>query len=283
MMELLQLRYFYETAKNENIARTAERYMIPASSVSASVKRLEEELGCKLFDRQSNRISLNENGKLLQNSLGVIFEELDRTVSKIKSREPMKTEIRILILAMQDYVSKLMLRYQELHPNVHFIAMFDTSNQESFDYDIIIDKPCDGYTEYRRRELGSYQISFKAVPDHPLVGKPLTMRDLRNERFVTLEIELGANSILFDCCKNAGFYPNIVLQTNDRQCFMDSTAAGIGLGLWLNSALDPAPRGLVDLDVRDLHLNSSVCLYYKQGVFDEQLNGFVEYLSACDF
>ena len=34
-MELLQLRYFYESAKNENFAKTAEKYMVPASSVSA--------------------------------------------------------------------------------------------------------------------------------------------------------------------------------------------------------------------------------------------------------
>ena len=31
-MELLQLRYFYESAKNENFAKTAEKYMVPASS-----------------------------------------------------------------------------------------------------------------------------------------------------------------------------------------------------------------------------------------------------------
>ena len=47
-MELLQLRYFYESAKHENFAKTAEKYMVPASSISASVKRLEDELGCKL-------------------------------------------------------------------------------------------------------------------------------------------------------------------------------------------------------------------------------------------
>ena len=41
-MELLQLRYFFESAKNENFAKTAEKYMVPASSVSASVKRLED-------------------------------------------------------------------------------------------------------------------------------------------------------------------------------------------------------------------------------------------------
>ena len=49
-MELLQLRYFFDSAKTESFAKTAEKYMVPASSVSASVKRLEKELGCKLFE-----------------------------------------------------------------------------------------------------------------------------------------------------------------------------------------------------------------------------------------
>ena len=72
-MELLQLRYFYETAQTESIAKTAERHLVPASSVSASIKRLEDELGFKLFDRQSNRIVLNENGKNFQRTCMTIF------------------------------------------------------------------------------------------------------------------------------------------------------------------------------------------------------------------
>ena len=139
-MELLQLRYFYESAKSENFAKTAEKYMVPASSVSASIKRLEDELGCQLFDRKSNRITLNDNGKLLQNSLDVIFDELDQTLAKIKAHKPLKTEIRILVLSMQEYISKLMFEYHQKNPNVSFVAMFDTGNNEMFDYDIIIDK-----------------------------------------------------------------------------------------------------------------------------------------------
>ena len=68
-MEFLQLRYFFESAKNESFAKTAEKYQVPATSVSASVKRLEAELGCELFHRSSNRIMLNDNGKRLQKSL----------------------------------------------------------------------------------------------------------------------------------------------------------------------------------------------------------------------
>ena len=42
-MEMLQLRYFYESAMAESISKTAQKFMVPASSVSASIKRLEKE------------------------------------------------------------------------------------------------------------------------------------------------------------------------------------------------------------------------------------------------
>lgn len=282
-MELLQLRYFYESAKHENFAKTAEKYMVPASSISASVKRLEDELGCKLFERRSNRIALNENGRQLQSSLAVIFEELDQTVEKIRTNKPIKTEIRILVLAMRDHISQIMFEYQKLHNNVHFVAMFDVDNNEAADYDLIIDKQCDAYQEYKRRELGSYNVCFRAVSDHPLIGKEITMKDLRNERFITLEYELGLNSTLFECCKNAGFYPNIVLQTNDRQCFKHSAVEGIGIGLWLKSDWAPAPNELIELNVADLHLRHTLYLYYKNNIVNEQLKDFINFLTSKDF
>ena len=282
-MELLQLRYFYESAKHENFAKTAEKYMVPASSVSASVKRLEEELGCKLFERRSNRIYLNDNGKKLHNSLAVMFDELDQTLDKIKQDTPEKTEIRILILGVREYISKMMFEYQKMHPNVHFVAMFDANSNDALDYDLIIDKDSNLYNEYKRRELGNYEIGFKAVPDHPLVGKNLTMRDLRNENFITLEYELGLNSTLFECCKIADFYPNIVLQTNDRQCFRRAAKEGIGIGLWLNSSLAPAPKNLVDLNVKDLDIHYTLYLYYKNLATNEQLKNFFDFIMQKEF
>lgn len=282
-MELLQLRYFYESAKNENFAKTAEKYMVPPSSVSASVKRLEDELGCKLFDRRSNRITLNENGMQLQNSLSVIFDELDQTVEKIRTNKPQKTEIRILVLAMRDHICDIMFEYQKLHANVHFVAMFDVDNNATADYDLIIDKDCDIYPTYKRHELGNYKICFKATPESPLIGKELVMKDLRHERFITLEYELGLNSSLLECCKNAGFYPNIVLQTNDRQCFRQSAASGIGIGLWLQSEFAPPPEGLVDLDVRDLQLRHTLYLYYKNNIVNEQVKDFISFLTSKKF
>ena len=66
-MELLQLQYFYESTKTENFAKTAKKHYVPTSSVSGAVRRLEKELGCQLFDRSCNRLTLNRNGKRLAN------------------------------------------------------------------------------------------------------------------------------------------------------------------------------------------------------------------------
>ena len=74
-MEILQLKYFLDSAEHGSFSLTAKKYMVPTTSVSASVRRLEEELGYKLFDRHANKITLNENGSRLKDALVVAFYE----------------------------------------------------------------------------------------------------------------------------------------------------------------------------------------------------------------
>ena len=64
-MELLQLRYFVVTAKEQNMTRAAELLHIAQPALSQSVKRLEEEMGVRLFDRVGKRIRLNDAGREL--------------------------------------------------------------------------------------------------------------------------------------------------------------------------------------------------------------------------
>ena len=50
-MELTQLRYFKALAEKGNLTKTAEALHLSAPALSVSIKRLEEELNTKLFDR----------------------------------------------------------------------------------------------------------------------------------------------------------------------------------------------------------------------------------------
>ena len=66
--------------------------MVPTSSVSASVRLLEKELDCKLFDRAYNRIILNNNGKRLQQALLPVFSELEQAIMDLSDAHADKRE-----------------------------------------------------------------------------------------------------------------------------------------------------------------------------------------------
>ena len=60
-MEMLQLKYFKDAAETQNFSKTAQKFTVPTSAVSQSIRRLEKEMGTPLFARTSNRITLNED------------------------------------------------------------------------------------------------------------------------------------------------------------------------------------------------------------------------------
>ena len=62
-MDLLQLKYFCEIAREEHITRAAKNLNIAQPALSASLNRLEKELGVSLFDRVGRNISLNSCGQ----------------------------------------------------------------------------------------------------------------------------------------------------------------------------------------------------------------------------
>jgi DNA-binding transcriptional LysR family regulator len=72
-MELRQLEYFVAVAADLNFSRAAERIHVVQSALSASVSRLEKELGVELFDRSKRQIALTAGGEIfLQHAREVI-------------------------------------------------------------------------------------------------------------------------------------------------------------------------------------------------------------------
>ena len=72
-MELRHLEYFVAVAAELNFSRAAQRIHVVQSALSASVSRLEKELGVELFDRSKRQIALTAAGEVfLQHARDVI-------------------------------------------------------------------------------------------------------------------------------------------------------------------------------------------------------------------
>lgn len=258
-MDILQLRYFYESAKNESFTKTAAAFQVPTTSVSASVKRLENELGCALFDRTSNRITLNVDGRRFYDSMRVVFTELDNAVYALSAKTADTRPVRILVRAMRRKITDKIVRYRSLHPNVSFRTSFDFHDTEYDKYDIIIDERSDRYSAFESHALYDYALRFKCAMNDPLCGKSITMAQLSDREFVSMGEDSNLHRILLDACRKSGFTPKISVLCNDVECYDKLVVSGMGIAIGREKS---APEeGIHYLNVTDFHDRYLVCAY----------------------
>jgi len=278
-MELLQLRYFYESAKTENFTRTAEKFQVPTTSVSASVKRLEKELGCQLFERIANRIVLNENGRLLQQALCSVFRDLDSVTETLATHNRDTREVKILVRGMRRQVTEMITEYSSQHKNIHFKTVFDYGNTDFSQFDIIIDEKKSSYTEYERIELFSMRLRLKCNKGNQLCGKALTLNRLCNQPFILMDENSNMNEILTKACKRAGFTPTISVLCNDIECYEKFLAAGMGIGIGREAA-DGLSGDVCDLNVTDFREHYTVYAYYSPKEYYGNVKDFIDFLKS---
>ena len=277
-MELLQLKYFYESAKRESFAKTAELYMVPATSVSASVRRLEEELGCQLFDRHANRIFLNKNGIRLRNALADAFSEIDSAVSDISACDD-EREIKILVRAIRSNVTDFIIEYNKKHPRTVFRTVFDFAQTDYKKYDVVIDWENGGAPSYASFRLCDIKLRFKAVKGGATYAKASRLADLADAPFISWGESSNMHKILIKACQKAGFYPNVVTVSNDKDCYEKLLKAGVGIGLGREDP-DADYPALTYLDLCDFDEKYTVYCYYNSESCYGVVKSFVDFLKT---
>lgn len=63
-MTIAQVLYFLEVARMGNISRASESLFVSQPALSLQIKRLEEEMGCELFRREPQGVSLTDAGNV---------------------------------------------------------------------------------------------------------------------------------------------------------------------------------------------------------------------------
>ncbi|KAF1299464.1 transcriptional regulator [Enterococcus sp. JM4C] len=132
-MELRVLRYFWTVAQEKNISRAAKILHITQPTLSRQIKGLEDELGTILFNRESQELTLTEDGLFLQERAGEILLLSEQTQRSFQEKKDQLLNGHFSIGCVEaDNSDTLAMMLEELvsdYPQVSFNIVSTTSEE----------------------------------------------------------------------------------------------------------------------------------------------------------
>ena len=131
-MDLHYLEIFNTVAKFQSYKEASIKLRISQPALSTEIKKLEEQIGLRLFDRIGNRICLNSNGKMLQKYTIRIFSTVDELEQEIEQKRDYiggSINIGASNTPATYILPKLMSEFADLYPKVRFNMIVGTTSE----------------------------------------------------------------------------------------------------------------------------------------------------------
>lgn len=215
-----QLHYFIKIAEKQNLTLAAQELIISPPALTATLRRLEKELGCQLFDRGGRNIILNTRGRILFEYAKAALTALDTAREEIALAQQHSNTHLTIGLASPLICHDMLKAFLELHPEIQLTHQVLRINQlmsptlrQEVDF-VIASK--DDVTEpgWEGQRIKSNNFLVLVVyPSHPFASRSsICLDELSNERFIAIPQEYCFRRFLDNVFEKAGFSPNLILE-----------------------------------------------------------------------
>lgn len=240
-MELHQLRYFVTVARLGNFTRAAEACAVAQPSLSQQIKKLEDEMGERLFHRiPGGKSVLTPAGELLHARACRILEEVENATSELRARhELISGEVRVgAIPTIAPFLlADAVMAFGQDYPEVGLVAHEATTAQllqslEQGELDMaVLSPPLDG-GPWSMRSLGVEPLFLVAREDAPILKqKNPKLSQLRQQEFILMREGHCLTAQVSEFCDRARFRPKVRFQSAQVETLRSFIRAGVGVSL----------------------------------------------------
>lgn len=215
-----QLRYFLKIAEKQNLTLAAQELIISPPALTATLRRLENELDCRLFDRNGRNIVLSAAGEILLRHAKVVLGEMDTAKEEIALAKRHNDTHLTIGLTSPLVCHDALKAFLKLHPDIQLTHQVLRINQLSspalkHEVDFVIASTDDVTSPGWEGRLikPNNPLVLAVYPSHPFANrKSIRLNELAEERLILISREYCFRRFTDTVFKNAGFSPNCILE-----------------------------------------------------------------------
>lgn len=250
--------YIYEIYKEKSFTKAAKNLFISQPALSATVRKLEEEMQVQLFDRSTSPLTLTPEGEAYINAIEEIFSikrDYENYIIDVS-----KLNVGSISISGANFISsyvlpKIIVPFSERYPMINIDLL--ESNSKTLAEELIDEKI---------ELLIDYNHDHKLIEEHPLFDETvllcvpkalkvnskleyaalrsedirndkylnpdtaqITIEDFKNEKFLMMKTGNSMNRHGFKICQEAGFNPNVAIYFDQLMTAYNMTASGLGI------------------------------------------------------
>ena len=282
-----QLKLFVTLVQAGNLAEAAERLCITKAAASLSLRELEKQLDCRLFDRVRNRLQLNTQGDQLLPLADELLQRLATIEHLFQQPDQSRDLLRIgASNTIGNYLlPRLIADYLRLHPQVEFKVVIGNTRTlatqvTDFQLDMALLEGSIADSQLQQQEWLRDSMQVVADPTHPLASRSgLSLADLEHQRWLLREPGSGSREQFQQLVGShlQHWMPGLELSTTES--ILNAVANGLGLCLLSGLATAAALRDgrVVALDLQPGFQRSLRLVWHKAKYLNPALAQFTDF------
>jgi DNA-binding transcriptional LysR family regulator len=289
-MELSELRVFLKVAAERSFSRAAMKLHRTQPAVSQAVRRLEESVGERLFDRATKDATLTEAGKLLRDYAERLLRLSEEAELAVKDLRDLRRG-RVLIgcnEASVHAVLPLIERFRQTHPLVHVDVRRVPARQigvevaqGNLDFGVLTFQPNE--PRIGSIVLGQDELVMLVHPAHPLAqAREVTLSECARQTVIAHNDPSHVRERVLRLFEQHHIPANILISLPSLEGIKRAVAMELGVALLPRRCAEPEiARGeLVALAMPEVRLRRQVRLVFRKG--GERSHAAAAFLSSVE-
>jgi DNA-binding transcriptional LysR family regulator len=274
-MNITQLRLFRDIARELSFVKVAQQNHITQPAVSVHIKKLEDELGKKLFSRTPHNIRLTSDGEMILEDV----KEILRLCEGLKIRSSysqgiLEGNIRIAAIhsvgmyEIGDFLSSFMRAFPQVHIHLEYRRadeIYSLLTKEAIDVGMV------AYPEQRTNieatPCGEDTLVFIAHPGHALASrKSVLLKHVMDQPFIAFESGIPTREAIDKVLAEHGVCVDYRMYNDNIFTLKKAVEAGIGVSIVPANTVDEEVQkgSLVRLPIRDTKLTRPIALLQRK-------------------